>query len=335
MTKASIPWNTRQITKAIENQSFRFDNAIQRGEVWDVKRKSLLIDSLLRGYPVPPMFAIRTGDTVTTKKGVVSVYDCIDGKQRCTTISKFKNNEFYLMGVGSITDDDGDEIDLEGLTYEQLPQTLKDEFDSATLNVIYFSDVTDDEISEMMSRLNNGKPLTNVENARIKARDLEGIMELGQHDLFGEYLTEAAIKGYNNEDIVIKTYIQLTQPDDPCFDAKNTRTIYTGVEFTDEVKARLNGVLDKAREVISEIENNAPKKIFRKTIRKANMLAIISLMELEMSAEDIAVKVTEFFSPEDGGLSVSEEYNEASTNGTNHSAQVKTRNEQIRLFVQN
>ena len=333
MTKASIPWSSKQIAKAMENKSMAFDNAMQRGEVWDIKKKSMFIDSLLRGYPVPPVFTIRTDDKVQTPKGMVSVYDCIDGKQRCTAINQFKNNQFTLTGLETIIDENGEETDINGLTYDELPETLRDDFDSATLNVIYFSDVSDDEITEMMWRLNNGKPLTNVENARIKAKDLMGLKEVASHQLFEDYLTEAAIKGYHNEDIVIKTYVMLTTPDDPCFDAKRTREIYKDVEFTDEIKARLNGIFDKTLEVVSLIENNAEKKIFRKIIRKTNLLAVISTMEQDISADTLADKITAFFTTEDGSLSVSDSYNEASTNGTNHAPQVKKRIEAINAAV--
>ena len=56
MTKANISWNINQIVKGMANGTIRFDNAIQRGYVWDKKRASLLIDSdslfLSHTYPL-------------------------------------------------------------------------------------------------------------------------------------------------------------------------------------------------------------------------------------------------------------------------------------------
>lgn len=328
MTRASIPWNVNQVTKAVMNGSLTFDNAIQRGFVWDVKRSSLLVDSILRGYTIPPFYTIRTDRKVQTPKGMVSVYDGIDGKQRCTALVKFLNDEFALDGLDVFVEN-GKEVDINGKKFSELSEDMQDTIKSYGLSVSYFSDITEDEIAEMMSRMNNGKPLTNVENARIKAKDLAGLREIASHQLFEDYLTEAAIKGYHNEDIVIKTYIMLTTPDDPCFDAKRTREVYKDVEFTDDIKARLNGIFDKTLEVVSLIENNANKKVFRKIIRKTNLLAVISTMEKDISADETAEKITEFFTTEDGSLSVSQEYNEASTNGTNHAPQVKKRIEAI------
>ena len=125
MIKATIPWTAKQIAKMFDNHCLRFDNAVQRGEVWDKKRKSLLIDSILRGYPIPPMFTIKTNQTVETPKGNVAVFDCIDGKQRCYAINAFKNNQLTLEGLAPIG-----EVELNGKTYNDLPEDLKDEFDS-------------------------------------------------------------------------------------------------------------------------------------------------------------------------------------------------------------
>ena len=335
MIKATIPWSAKQIAKMYDNKCLKFDNAIQRGEVWDVKKKSLFIDSLLRGYPVPPMYTIKTEDKVQTPKGMVAVFDCIDGKQRCCSIAHFKANEFALAGIeDTIVLEDGSEMEINGLTYDELPEELREIFDTSGFTVYYFTDITDDEISEMMSRLNNGKPLTNVENARIKAKDLAGLIELSKHQLFSDYLTETAIKGYQNEDITIKTYIQFTNLDDPCLDAKRARDVYNNVEFTDDIKKRLTGIFDKALETISLIENNADKKLLRKIIKKNNLLAVISAMELPVSVEDTAERVTKFFDTQDAAISISEEYNNASMNGTGHAPKVKARMNAIRAFIE-
>lgn len=338
MIKASIPWTAKQIAKMYGNSSLKFDNVIQRGEVWNDKQKTKFIDSLLRGFVVPPIFTIKTDAKIKDVRGrEVACYDCIDGKQRSTTIYQFRNNEFSLSyeknDTTTIYLENGEEVELQGLTYDELPEELRDAFDSYTITVFYFTDITDDEIIEMMWRLNNGKPLSNVEKSRIKAKDLTGIMALASHEVFKDYLTATAIKGYNNEDIVIKNYIQYVYVTEPSFDSKKTREVYANHVFTDAEKARYNGIFDKTWMILSTIESNAPKIVFQKAIKKTNFLAIMSLAELEQSAEEIADKVTAFFTTEDGSLSVNERYNDASKNGSNHAPQVLARNEIIRNFV--
>ena len=332
MNKSSIPWTAKQVAVMYENGSLRFDNAIQRGEVWDKNRKSLLIDSLLRGYPVPPMFAIKTDETVKTSRGEASVYDCIDGKQRCTTISKFRNNEFALSGLEPITLGD-EEIEVNGLTYDELPEDLRDDFDSAGFTIYFFTETTDEEVKEMMDRLNNGKALSGVEKARIKSKDLASIMELGKHELFGEYLTEKAILGYVNEDIVIKSFIQMNEPANPSFETKVVNNLYLNHVFTDEEKTALKKLYDDTYEVILVAESEAPKRVFKKIIKKINLLAIMSYVAgNNEDSRTIAEKIMAFFTTEDKTLSQSELYNEASKNATNRASNVQARNEALKKF---
>lgn len=60
----------------------------QRDQVWDLKRKQKLIDSLKKGMPFGMVW------TWTHVVDGISVTDIIDGKQRCTTLVSFMNGEF-------------------------------------------------------------------------------------------------------------------------------------------------------------------------------------------------------------------------------------------------
>ena len=91
MVKAGIAWNAKQIAKMAEKGTLTFDNAIQRGFVWDNSRMSLLVDTMIRDYPIPPFY------TIKIEHDGNKVYDCIDGKQRSTTICKFRNNTVKII----------------------------------------------------------------------------------------------------------------------------------------------------------------------------------------------------------------------------------------------
>lgn len=52
LRKANITWNCNQLTKMIKGAKISFDNVVQRSFVWDKKRKSDLIESLIIGYPM-------------------------------------------------------------------------------------------------------------------------------------------------------------------------------------------------------------------------------------------------------------------------------------------
>lgn len=62
----------------------------QRKKIWDQKRRSELIESILMGVPLPPIYLFEN------KYGVRQV---IDGKQRISAIKDFINNNFELSGL--------------------------------------------------------------------------------------------------------------------------------------------------------------------------------------------------------------------------------------------
>ena len=343
-TKATIPWNSNQLAKAVMNKSLAFDNAIQRGFVWDVKRCSMLIDSILRGYPVPPIYTIRTNEKVQTPKGMVSVYDCIDGKQRCNTLAKFLNDEFALDGLDTFTCEDGTEVDINGKKFSELDEDMQDTIKSYGFTVYYFSDITDEEIAEMMSRLNNGKALTGIENARIKALSLDAIIRLASHPFFTENLSESAIKGYANEDIVMKTL--LLSSGDSELSTKNVRAAYEHYDLNGELgkqkTEKLYGILTLVAKAVEDLnekvaEKTVKKKTVKKIVSKTNLINILYIVgcfkEFTIEPDDLAEALAEFFAPMDKP-SINDEYNEACTNGTMHGTNVETRNEALMNFLQ-
>ena len=49
----------RTLKKYYDSNKLNFDLAIQRKDnIWDLERKSLIIHSILYGYPIPPIFSV-------------------------------------------------------------------------------------------------------------------------------------------------------------------------------------------------------------------------------------------------------------------------------------
>ena len=333
MTKANISWNINQIVKGMTNGTIRFDNAIQRGYVWDKKRASLLIDSVLREYPVPPIFTIRTEEKITVRNKEVSVYDCIDGKQRSTAFKLFMENEFALTGLEPIILADGSEVDINGKTFEELDEEMQDAIKSYTLTVYYFSDITDEEVAEMMSRLNNGKVLTGTENARIKAKQLDTIKELASHAVLTNYLTEKAIKGYANEDIIIKFALLLS--DQTELSNKNVREAYETYSFGESTCKSIVDTMDFVLEAIEDSTDD--KKLIKRMTSKANLITILYvaheyLVNGNSDVSEFADRLAEFFNGTEGAT-ISDDYNSACTNGTMRATNVLTRNDEFYKYV--
>lgn len=337
MTRAALSWNVNQVVKGIENGTITSDNAIQRGFVWDKKRMSLLIDTVLRDYTIPPIYTIKTEEVIKVKSKEVSVYDLIDGKQRTTTFAKFMNNEFRLEGLEPFIQSDGEEVDINGKTFEELDEDMQDTFKSYGLTVYYFSDITDEEISDMMSRLNNGKPLTGTENARIKAKNLPEIQQLASHKLLTDNLSETALRGYTNEDIVIKLALLLNEQSE--LSTKNVRNAYETFTFGENTVSEITNILDFVADAIEAATDD--KKVIKRITSKANLITVLYVASqfMEISKEEYEDKVSiygdklsQFFDGTDGAT-VSTDYNEACTNGTMRATNVITRNDELYKFV--
>lgn len=87
-----------QMFDMIKKQDIDLNPDFQRHLVWDMKRKSRLIESILLGIPLPVFYFSQN------KEGVFHV---VDGLQRLTTIRDFMTNKFYLRRLEHLDMCDG------------------------------------------------------------------------------------------------------------------------------------------------------------------------------------------------------------------------------------
>lgn len=141
----------------------KFDMApkYQRHSVWGTEQQSLLIDSILKNIPIPPVFLRESID----KKGKTT-FEVIDGKQRLTSIFRFIENEI------STADDDNDALhisELAGLKISDLEEDdafedILSEFWAYPLPVEYVYTKDDKTVEKIFDRLNrSGEKLTGQE----------------------------------------------------------------------------------------------------------------------------------------------------------------------------
>lgn len=141
---------------------FNYDPPYQRRSVWSDEKQSYFVDSLLRNFPIPPVFLHRKIDEDTGK----TTFDVIDGKQRLTAISRF------IAGEISASNEYGSEDDfdiLSGVSFSDLGErkdlkVYKSAFWKYDLPIEYI-DPSDEGLIEMVfDRLNrNGEPLKGQE----------------------------------------------------------------------------------------------------------------------------------------------------------------------------
>lgn len=144
-----------------ELKKYNFEPPYQRRSLWTEEKKSFFIDSILKNYPIPPIFLHQKIDDKTGK----TTYDVIDGKQRLTAIIEFIENEI------PVTDESGEALEnnpIAGLFFKDFENkelaTYKSRFWRYVIPIEYVDTGEQEVIDSIFDRLNrNGEPLTGQE----------------------------------------------------------------------------------------------------------------------------------------------------------------------------
>jgi hypothetical protein len=193
------------------SKKYNFEASYQRKSgVWSEDKKSFLIDSIMKNYPIPAIFLRPCVDNDTGK----TVYDVVDGKQRLESIIGFIEGKVALPGYFA-EDDFIDEVNLgraeeiAGLKFDDIKEKREEfadyikQFWTYSLNIEYLYEQNEDLVASVFDRLNrNGEPLTRQElrNAKYaKSKLLESIKELADDPFWSEKLLR--LKSDRMEDI--------------------------------------------------------------------------------------------------------------------------------------
>lgn len=174
------------IQRRIEDADYDLQPDFQRGEVWTLQKKRRLIDSIIRGWHIPPIHLVTREDGRS---------DVLDGQQRLTAIRDFIDGDFPIDG--NIEPVDEAIRTLNGLRYAQLPKDVGRKFRKFTIRVFELVDFDPEEPHELFFRLNQPTSLTEAEkrNAFIgQARNQ--IRELSDWGSQEGYLNESL--GFSN-----------------------------------------------------------------------------------------------------------------------------------------
>lgn len=168
--------NSISIASFYENfqvKKYNFKPSYQRESVWSEEKQSFLIDSIMRNFPVPPIFLRQKIDDVSGKTS----YDVIDGKQRLTSLIRFINDEIPISTEEEPLDEVYDKS-IAGLFFKEFDNSeeskeYKKHFWRYHLSIEYIDSDSDELIKHIFDRLNrNGEPLTGQElrNARYNEK---------------------------------------------------------------------------------------------------------------------------------------------------------------------
>jgi hypothetical protein len=184
----------------------------QRQFRWDPERQSRLIESLLLGIPVPPLFM-----ATNLIPGEQTQWEIVDGLQRLLTLVNFAGDAEARKKVNFV----GDPLRLVGLdklpsfantSFLQLPTDIRTALEDRPLKVIVLNDKSDLQIRfDLFERLNTGGlKLTDQEVRECVYRGpfMDFLAELSAMDDFKTVvrLPESSWKDGTPEDYVLRFF---------------------------------------------------------------------------------------------------------------------------------
>ena len=218
----TLQWIANQYNKG----NISFSHKLQRpiGQ-WNTRMKSLLIHSLLCGFPINPIY-------IVDEEGILYT---LDGSQRTSTCIKYLNNEFALSKdmppIVLQTKENGKKIDKEyniaGKKFKKLDEEVKSTLLSCGLQFCTISDYTDDEVKEMFRRQNAGKPLNNKQLRIIYQSDRfsDAIYSLACHPFMEKLLTKTQRKNGTDRDLIVQTLMLICTNRENDFTSFRTKNI--------------------------------------------------------------------------------------------------------------
>lgn len=175
---------------------------------WSNEQRSRLIESILLGLPIPPIFLIENED---------GILELIDGLQRTSSVLQFLDNqaisqpELRLEGCDIIKS-------LNGLTFHDLPTSLRLKLKRSPIRATIINKSGDPIVKyEMFKRLNTGGSLLSAQEIRnCSSRMIDGgdsfyesIQEMAQFPEFRSAISrlpESSIEKRGDEELVLRFF---------------------------------------------------------------------------------------------------------------------------------
>lgn len=192
----------------------------RRAGVWSMEAKSYLIDTLISGLPLPPLYFAKDGFK----------FQIIDGLQRYTVINEFIQNQFSLKFTpkyeGTQYWDNEQKayrrINLSDKRFRDLDPYLQNHIKLSFVDVIEIENANADQIRNIFNRLNNGVALTPYDKANgayinLKLwQEIKKFREEAEHNLWdNNQKFQEAFDGESTADGSFWALIFLTVHSDP------------------------------------------------------------------------------------------------------------------------
>lgn len=281
-------------------KKYNFDPEYQRrGDVWTDDKQSFLIDSILKNYPMPPIFLHQEIDS----ESGATVYNVIDGKQRLSAILRFINNEIELPSdydVGAFGDSRLNSKRFQDLDGEL--QEFKMQFWRYILSVEYIETGDIDVINNVFDRLNrNGEPLEPQELRKAKYYNTVLIKLIDQLVQVIDWTDVGKVKANRMQDAEFVSELVFFLLEGTAMDASKKENIddYYQKWATNLSEDEANRIRTSFNEIVKYIKSTTLDFEKYKINGVSHFYAIFALakrcIEVGAKSEDISTKLEEFF----------------------------------------
>lgn len=287
MKTASKERPLQWINDQYQKGNISFSHKLQRpiGQ-WSLRMKSLLIHSLLSGFPVNPIYVVEDKGTIYT----------LDGSQRTSTCISYLNNEFSLSKdtpkVTIISKENGEtvskEYEIAGKKFKKLDTEVQNTLLVCCLEFCTLSEYTDAEVKEMFSRQNSGKPLggklLRIVNESDKFSNV--VYSLANHPFMDKIVTKSQRKNGTDRDLIIQTLMLIESTDSQEFTSFRTKDIDTFVtdradSIIQEKFDTFKAALDSFNEAFNEVKipvTSVPMILYSGFVAKKNKKSFSKLV---------------------------------------------------------
>ena len=290
MIRSTLNWTVKNLKNMNdEKHTLDFCHPIQRQSgQWDGDKlkKSLLIHSILAGYPVPPIYCLK--EAVSEKD---YSYSILDGKQRLQTVFDFVDGRYALNAETPSVVIDGTAYELGDKFFTDLDMECQQEILRFKFTIYGFEDASDDLIEEIFYRLNNSAPLSTPQKsmALTGVPNAKFIKSLLSDRFFSEICQFSALQRRKSDDMC--TLLQAMMLLDSRYEGYEYASISADAtmqyaasiknNYSEEQKEHLFDIIDYLEKVFPKPE---------KMVKKINIPILVMTADIAMGKEYVAAK---------------------------------------------
>jgi hypothetical protein len=188
-----------ELLKLEKHKELILQPKFQRRSCWEEKARSYLIDTIVKGYPMPKIFLRK----IVNPKTNLMAYEVVDGQQRLKAITDYHKDNLVLSKRHN--------VDFGNSKFSELPDSIQKRFLQYELSTEILEDASDPEVWQMFERLNTYTLTLNKQERRNA--EFFGYFKQTAYNLASEQSALDAwrnLKVFTNRQIARMSEVELT-----------------------------------------------------------------------------------------------------------------------------